>query len=211
MPAFRSGAGEAPAWCELEYFEILRLDPDGSSELLWRGRKEKLFVGEGSCTVTIEGREHFLVGGEHIDLSLPVGNLHITTAGQPTILVRVTGRWGDETGGCGVFTLKPGTVSRNAGDPVDYPRTTDFDVHYHDCDEYWIIFSGRGSIMTEGRHYEIGPGDGVVIGMGHHHDFVHVEETIRGVYFESTLEGKKRLGHLWNNTHGPAEPRWERV
>lgn len=108
MPVFQSKFGQAPAWCELEYFEILSLNPDDSNELLWRGRKEKIFV-------------------------------------------------------------------------------------------------------SEGRHYPVGPGDCVATGMGHHHDFVRVEEPIRGVYFKTTLEEKKRLGHLWNHTHGPAEPRWERA
>ena len=211
MPVFQSGFGQAPAWCELEYFEILSLLPGGSRELLWRGRKEKLFAGEGNCTIMIAGRKRRLVEGQHIDLPSPVGYLHITTADQPTILVRIAGRWGEETGGCGVFTLEPGTVSRNTGDPVDYPRTIDFDVHYHDCDEYWIIFAGQGTVMTEGRHYTVGPGACVATGMGHHHDFVRVEEPVRGVYFETTLEGKKRLGHLWDHTHGPAQPRWERV
>ncbi len=36
-------------------------------------------------------------------------------------------------------------------------------------------------------------------------------EPIAGVYFETTLEGHKRLGHLWEHTHGPAEPQPERV
>lgn len=38
--------------------------------------------------------------------------------------------------------------------------------------------------------------------------FIHladpqVFETIKGVYFETTLQGQKRLGHLWEHTHGP--------
>lgn len=28
-----------------------------------------------------------------------------------------------------------------------------FDCHYHDCDEYWLIFSGKAKVMSEGRVY----------------------------------------------------------
>lgn len=102
MPVFRSGPGQAPAWCELEYFEILRLPPGESRDLSWRGKKEKLFVGQGRCVLEIAGSEHFLIEGEHMNLPLSTEPLHLTVVNVPTILIRVTGRWGDETGGCGV-------------------------------------------------------------------------------------------------------------
>ena len=47
--------------------------------------------------------------------------------------------------------------------------------------------------------------------MGHHHDIKYVGEPLEAVYFETTLMGKKRRGHLWNHTHGTAEPVWDRV
>ena len=31
------------------------------------------------------------------------------------------------------------------------------------------------------------------------------------VYFETTMEGEKRRGHLWDHIHGKAQPRAERV
>jgi hypothetical protein len=37
--------------------------------------------------------------------------------------------------------------------------------------------------------------------MGDHHDIVNIEDYLEGIYFETTLKGKKRLGHLWNHTH----------
>jgi hypothetical protein len=42
--------------------------------------------------------------------------------------------------------------------------------------------------------------------MGHHHDFPQVREPVWAVYFETTLRGAKRRGHLWEHTHGPARP-----
>jgi mannose-6-phosphate isomerase-like protein (cupin superfamily) len=57
----------------------------------------------------------------------------------------------------------------------------------------------------------MGPGDCLAIGMGHHHDFPLVTLPVRAVYFETTLEGEKRRGHLWEHTHGPAVPWLDRV
>ncbi|MGH2616746.1 MAG: cupin domain-containing protein, partial [Thermomicrobiales bacterium] len=91
-------------------------------------------------------------------------------------------------------------------DPVSYPKTTSFDSHYHDCDEYWIVWAGRGVAVSEGQEYEVGPGDCVATGMGHHHDFPRVQEPVQAVYFETTLQGAKRRGHLWEHTHGLAQP-----
>ena len=94
-------------------------------------------------------------------------------------------------------------------------RTSDFvllrAVYRDDFDEYWIIVKGRGKAVTEGISYDILPGDCVATGMGHHHDLPQVFEFIQAVYFETTLEGQKRLGHLYNHADGPAHPKPERV
>jgi len=47
--------------------------------------------------------------------------------------------------------------------------------------------------------------------MGWHHDFPRVDRSVKAVYFETTMQGKKRRGHLWEHTHGPAQPVLERV
>ena len=26
-----------------------------------------------------------------------------------------------------------------------------FDCHYHECNEYWMIYKGKGKVMTEGQ------------------------------------------------------------
>ncbi|MAG17292.1 MAG: hypothetical protein CMJ21_04395, partial [Phycisphaerae bacterium] len=54
-------------------------------------------------------------------------------------------------------------------------------------------------------------GDCLATGMGHHHDVRYVHEPLNSVYFETTMMGQKRRGHLWNHTHGPAQPRMDRV
>jgi mannose-6-phosphate isomerase-like protein (cupin superfamily) len=198
-------------WCELEFFEILHLDPGEEHLLGWRGAKERFFLLQGSGEIVCGNHRRELSEDQHLEVATPGGALSVSADDQAAIVVRIAGRWGGLTGGCGVFTIEPGGQGKNTGDAVDYHRSTDFDVHYHDCDEYWIIVSGQADVMSEGKHYRIGTGECLATGRGHHHDFVHIEETVRGVYFETTLEGEKRRGHLWNHTHGPAQPDWERV
>ena len=86
------------------------------------------------------------------------------------------------------------------------PKRTSIDRHYHDCDEYWVILEGRGTVVVDDQQMPVKPGDCFAIRMGHPHDFPDVESEVRAVFFETTLSGEKRIGHLWNHTHGVARP-----
>jgi len=213
MPVFKSGKGLAPAWCELEYFDIVRLSPGESHAFERVGAKEKLIVGAGVCRLLANGCEHRLEKGGMVDLVSPGGSFKVVEVIEPATLIRMTGRWGDEVGGSGLFPVWNADKENpdNWGDAVPYKKTTAFDSHYHDCDEYWILFEGRGIAASEGRLYEVGPGDCVATGMGHRHDFPEVFEPVTAVFFETTMEGRKRPGHLWIHTHGEPEPKPERV
>jgi len=210
MPAFKSGKGNSPEWCELEYFEIVKLS-QGAAHAFERLCKEKLIVGRGQCRIAFDGQTVDAEEGANLDLVSQDGRYEITEALSDVTLIRMCGRWGDETGGSGIFGGKTSESPHDDGDAVTYAKSTDFDNHYHDCDEYWIIFEGRALAVSEGRTYEIGPGDCVATGMGQHHDLPQVIEPLRGVWFETTLEGQGRRGHLWDHTHGPAEPKPDRI
>jgi mannose-6-phosphate isomerase-like protein (cupin superfamily) len=121
-------------------------------------------------------------------------------------VIHLCGTWGDETGGWGLFRVREVENAEDKGDAVSYLKRTTLDSHYHDCDEFYIILEGRGTVVSEGRHHEVGPGDCVATGMGHHHDFPLAPEPVKAVYFETTLAGQRRRGHLWNHTHGQAQP-----
>ena len=69
------------------------------------------------------------------------------------------------------------------------------ELHYHDCNEYWIIISGRGTCTTEGDTYEIGPGDMVLTKQGDEHSLVVTEEMV-AVYIYGIMEEGARIGHL---------------
>jgi mannose-6-phosphate isomerase-like protein (cupin superfamily) len=101
-----------------------------------------------------------------------------------------------------LYSNEQHSTPRNIGDPVDYPRTNDFDNHYHDFDEFWIILKGSGLAVSEGVKYKFTGGDIIATRMGDHHDLSEVHEDIHGIYFETSLKGQKRLGHLWEHTHG---------
>jgi mannose-6-phosphate isomerase-like protein (cupin superfamily) len=211
MPVFKSGKGQAPGWCELESFEIIELGSGDTHVFERRSEKEKLIVGNGVCQLRFDGQVVDAEEKTTVELVGAEGQFEVTKVTETTTLIRMCGRWGDELGGLGIFRAGPDDQRKGGGDPVDYEKETSFDNHYHDCDEYWIFFEGRGVAVSEGKQYEVGPGDCLATGMGWHHDFAKVFEPVKAVYFETTMEGEKRRGHLWNYTHGEAQPQKNRV
>lgn len=209
MTLFRSGE-TPPDWCELRTFYIYNLKIGETVACEPEGKRDRILVTNGNCQVVTNGGSQVLKEAQFTDL--PEGKAYrVVGISEGAQAVRLTGRWGGELGGCGVFRTQNLPDWVNKGDPVSYPKHTSVDSHYHDCDEYWILLEGAGESFVGDTHYPMRAGDCVPIGMGHHHDFPNAIEPIKAVYFETTLEGKKRVGHLWNHTHGQAEPKRERV
>jgi mannose-6-phosphate isomerase-like protein (cupin superfamily) len=211
MPILTAGDAQVPSWCELIYFDIVYLTPAESRSFVRMGPKEKLIVGEGDCTVTVRGEGCPAPRGSQFDRGPRDAPFSVTAGTAPTILIRMAGCWGEEVGGSGLFEVIENKDAPNPGDPVAGPRNTAFDNHFHDCDEYWIIYAGSGVATSEGKLFDVGPSDCIVTGMGWHHDFPIVHKPVKAVFFETTMEGAKRPGHLWEHAHGPAEPKPERV
>lgn len=201
MPVLRGGTREWAEWCELEAFASVAATPD--SDLTWRAGypANKLVVVEGACTVATPDGERRVERGGTCDV--PTGD-YAVRCDEAATWVWLGGHWGEDCGGSGVFEVARAEKRRDTGDPVDYPKHTNFDRHYHDCDEYWIVVSGAGTAYSEGVAYDVGPGDCVATRMGDHHDFPLVDAPVRAVYFETTMKGERRRGHLWEHTHGPA-------
>jgi mannose-6-phosphate isomerase-like protein (cupin superfamily) len=200
----------------MTHFEIVHLSPGDRHTFARIGRREKLIVGEGQCRIRYNGTSILTERGANLDLVPTSGStenaqFEVSEVLSDSILIRMCGDWGEQRGGSGLFAVAKSEQPQDKGDPVDYPKETNFDRHYHDCDEYWILFKGRGLAVSEGKHYEVGPGDCIATGMGHHHDFPIVSEPVEAVFFETTLQGQKRRGHLWNHTHGLAQPQPERI
>lgn len=210
MPKIRSNEAH-PVWCEMTYFEIVQLSPNERHVFARCGAKERLFVCEGECTIDVKGESMVGTRGVKPDLIGDEGQFVVENGASDSILVRVCGHWGEELGGSGVFSVTESERLPERGDPVDYPKATNFDNHYHDYDEYWIFYRGQGLTVSEGKMYEVVAGDCIATGVGHHHDIPQVYERLEGVFFETTIEEPKRRGHLWNHTHGPAVPRTDRI
>ena len=67
--------------------------------------------------------------------------------------------------------------------------------HFHDCNEYWIIISGRGDAMSEGKPYKLGPGDMLLTRAGDYHSLKVTEEMV-AVYYYGVMPEHGRWGHL---------------
>ncbi len=207
MPLIQEHDQDFPAWCELRSFEIVRLGPGATSFIISPAAEPKsvLIVGRGHAKTDTASLEE----GDILDLEGASATFVAGVAGAT--LIRLSGHWGHETGGLGLFGVHEADSPTDTGDPVEYLKATTFDAHFHDCDEYWIVFEGRGTAVSEEIAWSVAPGDCIATGMGHHHDFPQASEPVRAVFFETTLQGAKRKGHLWNHTHGPAIPQPERI
>lgn len=190
--------GERPDWCELEAFSISTIAL-GNQEWRITHPANKLVVVEGVCRIDLDKASHNVGRGESVDV---VAGEYLIRSQKGATVVMLSGHWGDDCGGAGIFEVAQSEDAEDMGDPVTYPKNTGFDRHYHDCDEYWIIVTGRGTVSSEDKLYQVGPGDCVATRMGHHHDFPLADNPISAVYFETTMRGEKRRGHLWEHTHG---------
>lgn len=198
--------GEAfPDWCELKGFAILSVG-QGEARFDPAGPRERALAAGGGVVVRQGGRVQALAPGQFLDIDPARGPVAVEGGAPGSELIRLTGAWGDELGGCGVFSAEDEAAPSDRGDPVDYRKTTRIDSHYHDCDEYWLLLDGRGTVVVNGEMAEMRRGDCLCIGMGRRHDLANAPEPIRAVYFETSLQRGKRIGHLWEHTHGPAEP-----
>ena len=71
-----------------------------------------------------------------------------------------------------------------------------FDCHFHDCDEYWLIYKGKARVMSEGQSYYVQPGDIVCTRAGDEHDFLEVYDAIEAFFLEDASPEGGRIGHL---------------
>ncbi|MET0801670.1 MAG: cupin domain-containing protein [Actinomycetota bacterium] len=85
-----------------------------------------------------------------------------------------------------------------------------FDRHFHDCDEYWLVFSGRARVLVGSQTFDVGPGDIVCTPPATVHDVVGVSETLEAFWFEGRTPEGGRIGHLHETSEdagGHAVPR----
>lgn len=208
MPVF-TAKDTVPAWCDLKQFEILRLAKGSTAVLDSPCNKHFLIVAMGRLRLlpvgsVVEFREKHSWAGPHEPL-------RIEAEENGTVVLFCSGTWEEQTPHAGLFYVGEGDGRVRPGDKVNYEKSTAFDRHYHDCDEYWIVYEGGGTVWSEGKEYRVGPGDCVATGLGHHHDVSKVDPWLRGLWFECRWEREGRKGHLWEHEHGQAVPDPQRV
>ena len=211
MPVFKSEV-KMPDWCELEHFELIHLKQDETVSIPRTGIKEEIIVCAGVVDTVSGDMHNQMAEGQKMDLdSSEAQGYTIKALDGPALVFYAAGRWESITSS-GIFWVSQGAPPA-FDTPHDYEKTTTFDNHYHDCDEYWIFFQGRCRAVSEGQFYDVAPGDCLATGMGWHHDVQSVsgDELVKAVWFEGTLEGKKREGHLWEPSHGKAIPQIDRI
>lgn len=71
-----------------------------------------------------------------------------------------------------------------------------FDRHFHDCNEYWIVFAGKAKVMSEEKEYYLQRGDILCTRAGDEHDILEVYEDLELVWFEDATPPGGRTGHL---------------
>ena len=153
-----------PAWCELRSFDILDLVEGQEMPQERRAAKECLIATTGTTQLILP--DGSVVLKENQFYELPADSWRLRGCSATAQVVRLSGRWGADLGGCGIFRVIRQDNPVNRGDPVSYPKTTSVDVHYHDCDEYWIMLEGAGTAAIGERQIPVRPGDCVTIGMG---------------------------------------------
>ena len=55
MPILKNGEGQAPAWCEMEYYELVTLESGTRRDFSRRAPREKIIVVDGHCEISFGG------------------------------------------------------------------------------------------------------------------------------------------------------------
>src|SRR6476659_9908230 len=106
MPLLRDTMDSAPAWCELSSFEIVRLPVGARREFPRQSRQERLLVASGACRLRWGGEAMDAEAGSKAALRADDEGFLVSDVREPTTLVRLSGDWGEETGGWGLFSVQ---------------------------------------------------------------------------------------------------------
>lgn len=213
MPLVKNYAYETlPAWSSLKYYKKHCFHQNEVIELDVNYPKVAITVLCGACEIT-DGDVTTLVNQYEV---YKANSGHLTVKGvfaPPFYFVKnvdilvIGGEWKDAD--INLFMVNKSDIPSNEsaigkGTPNDYYRNTNFDNHYHDFDEFWVICEGSGVVQDNGSFFEVEEGDCVATGNGNHHDFPIVHEFVRALAIEVAPEGDQRHGHLWEPVHGKA-------
>jgi mannose-6-phosphate isomerase-like protein (cupin superfamily) len=200
-----------PEWGDMKKYEKITLRKKQPTKIENEYKNLCLAVLFGNCSVEDNGKKTKLSQGDKYytqTKELVLNYEHLYFSDKCHVML-ISGNW--EYGDVNISVVDQYDVPENQGTPLDCYRNSGFDNHYHDFDEYWIIYKGSGVAYSEGKYYEVQAGDCIVTGMGHHHDFPIVHDSVWIVSLETQAMGQKRQGHLWEHMHGKAVPKMDRI
>jgi mannose-6-phosphate isomerase-like protein (cupin superfamily) len=179
-------AQTSPANGHTPYWGTASQTPEPTSrELKPTYPRERLVVLHGEVTVECEFGRFTLKRRDFVEI--PRSGARVTNAGNSSAeLARIAGHWQQ--------VIRNEICLFRPDRPCDY--------HYHDSDEYWMVFRGHFTLNYDGNEYDLRPGLMLAAGMGFEHGSVAPEEHFEAVVLATQLEGQKRDGHLVRDLHG---------
>ncbi|HEY2655656.1 MAG TPA: hypothetical protein VGI55_07690 [Solirubrobacteraceae bacterium] len=151
--------------------------------------KDRIVVISGEVQVQSEHGRFTLDKRDFYDI--PASGATITNTGESMAeLARIEGHW-DHTIRSEICMFRP-------GNPCDY--------HYHDGDEYWVVFRGHFNIDYHGLKASVQPGQLLAFGKGYEHGLLDPEEVMQAIVLAMPLEDRKRDGHLNRERNGDPIP-----
>lgn len=151
--------------------------------------KDRIVVISGLVQVESEAGRFTLQRRDYYDV--PPSGAKLTNTGQSLAEVaRVQGHW-ERTIRSEIYTAQP-------GNPCDY--------HYHDGNEYWMVFRGHFPLDYNGLRVPVAPGQLLAFGKGYEHGVLEPPETLGAVVLAMPLEDRLRDGHLNREMHGDPVP-----
>jgi Mannose-6-phosphate isomerase len=176
---------------EVELFALDQADAtNGIREFPDAGQPE-LFVALGG-EVSIESAQGRLTLRRKDWFVAPPGGVRIMSARwasperyapsafYPCEVARIRGTW-SELNSVTVFQFRP-------ENPCE--------LHFHDFDEYWLIFRGHAEAVIAGERVPVRPGFFHANPMGQEHGLPELSETVEGVCLSTGRRGRRRQGHL---------------
>ena len=188
MPLLKCSEDMMPSWSDLDFIDVINLKEGEIRSFISTSEREMYFIGDGICKMIINRKISYAKGGHTFKIESLNSTIKVKAETDCVVIV-IGGHWEGLTGTHGVFTIDNSDNPKNEGDQTEYPRKTNFDNHYHDCDEYWVIFKGSGLAVSEGEKYELKPGYCLATKMGDHHDIPEVYEEIQCGLVRIFVEG----------------------
>jgi quercetin dioxygenase-like cupin family protein len=181
---------EATADGHVPYWGYYQDRPLGASRRIEPTRpKDRIVVLSGEVQVESEDGRFQLHKRDYYDV--PVSGATLTNTGSSMAeLGRVEGNWN--------HTIRSEICMFQPGNPCDY--------HYHDGDEYWVVFRGHFDLDYHGLKIPTRPGELLAFGKGYEHGLLDPPEVMQAIVLAMPVEDRQRDGHLNRERNGDPVP-----